>query len=82
MNASASLIFVKFFVGNAKSSGKPFQLLELSDGMKSKSFFVKFDDDQVSYCEKLNRGERVNVSYTVDLFDELNQISINDCESE
>jgi len=82
MNASASLIFVKFFLGTAKASGKPFQMLELSDGIKSKSFFVKFDDDQISYCEKIERGEKVIVKYSTDLFDERNPIVIDDIEVE
>jgi len=82
MNASASLIFVKFFLGTSKSSGKAFQMLELSDGLKSKSFFTQFDEDLTKFTEKLERGDRVIVELNIDIFDERNQIKIVDIQHE
>lgn len=82
MNARASLIFVSFMAGVSKKSGKDYQMLELSDGLKSNTFFLDLDTEQEKELNKLQRGDRVMVSFNVDLMDSNRPFKITEVSPE
>lgn len=81
MNASASLIFVRFMAGVSKA-GNDYQMLELSDGLVSKTFFTNLDATELKVCKELERGERVVVGYKSNMFDERNPFDIHTISKE
>lgn len=76
MNASASLIFVRFMAGVSKA-GNDYQMLELSDGLVSKTFFVTLEGDDLKVAKELERGERFVVGYSSNMFDERNPFNLH-----
>lgn len=82
MNASASVIFVRFMDGTSKKSGKEYQMLEISDGLSSKSFFVSMNQQEVDAARKLERGDRVKVHFNVNIMAERDLVDIISVELE
>ena len=62
-------IFVKLTERVAKSSGNPFQVVELSDGLRSKEFFVPKDTD-LDLLRRLDKGDDVMVDFASDPFED------------
>ena len=73
MNARASLIFVGFKEGISKVSNKPYKILELSDGIATKTFSTKLEANDFS---GFNRGDNVDVDIIVNMFDNYNTFSV------
>lgn len=61
-------VFVKLNERVAKSNGNPFQIVELSDGFRSKEFFVPKGSD-LEFLRCLDKGEEVKVEFSTDPFE-------------
>jgi len=66
-------LFVRFFSGVAKASGKPFRILELSNGVRSKVFGTSLDEDSFS---SFAEGAPVSVTVEFDLFSEQSRATV------
>lgn len=61
--------FVKLSERTAKASGNAFQIIEISDGLRSKEFFAPKDAD-LDFLRRLDKGDEVSVEFASDPFED------------
>jgi len=72
-NIKVQLLFVNHSQGVAKKTGKEYNILELSNGLKSRSFFLTKDFD---VAENLKEGDTLNCEFEVDIMSDSRNIKL------
>jgi len=68
-------VFAKYLEGESKKNGRPYKVVELSNGIRSKLFTVGKELEAHDFAD-LREGEQVTVTMDVSPFDDYSQFKI------
>jgi len=72
MNLKINAVFLKHLTGNSKTTQKPYNIVELSDGLRAHVFSARGADIEADLEEK----EEVVVEFEANPFDERNPFTV------